>query len=310
MHTIILLNGNIISILIIYFVLNFFGVSKFSKRIFILSFIPFIFQTWSLVENMFTNSSFNIVNGEIIYGKIYFLHNLMLIISLISCLSIATIKRKNVPKYEYKVILLIGFLLSIPLVINIFAKNLIIFWDMNTYIIIAFYSIMQEKIVEYDATTGAISMQYFSAFTLREMIEKRKKYTVALLDVDNLTEINNTFGVEEGDVILKKIVEEIIKVKREKDKVVRMVGDKFLIIFDTDDLKVVSKIIKKFEEKINDYNIKSYKKYNIEFSLYYEVFNYNDSLFEDCVRKLTTYIYNIKKQKLIEYENKYKVSLK
>ncbi len=306
LYSIILLYGTSISIFIIYFLINFFGINKVPRKIILLSIIPLIVQALALVENIFNNTYFKIENGTLIYGSLYNLHAIILIFNLFICLVISFLKRKNVSKYEYRAILFTAVLLSIPLTANLFVRNVIMFWNMIASIIIVFYIIMQEKLVEYDTLTQATSMQYFNTFTLRKLINTNKKYIIALLDVDNLTAINNTFGYEEGDLVLKKIVETIIKVKREEDRVVRLVGDKFVIIFDTDDLTKVSKVIKNLEEEIGNYNKESYKKYNIEFTLFYENYDSTTKLFSDIIRKLTSYIYDIKKAKLIEYEKMYK----
>lgn len=62
--------------------------------------------------------------------------------------------------------------------------------------------------------------------------QRRKSYlTICYLDVDGLKLVNDQFGHQEGDQLLKKVVQIIKKNIRKSDTFCRMGGDEFLIIF-------------------------------------------------------------------------------
>lgn len=91
---------------------------------------------------------------------------------------------------------------------------------------------------------------------LRKEIERSKRYSrplsVMVLDLDNFKIINDTFGHQYGDEILKKIGENLKKYCRKVDTVGRFGGDEFVIILPETNLeksiKVANKIIKNLEK--------------------------------------------------------------
>jgi diguanylate cyclase (GGDEF)-like protein/PAS domain S-box-containing protein len=59
----------------------------------------------------------------------------------------------------------------------------------------------------------------------------KRPFTLAYLDVDNFKEVNDVFGHEVGDRLLKKVANKIRQVTRETDLVARLGGDEFAILF-------------------------------------------------------------------------------
>lgn len=78
-----------------------------------------------------------------------------------------------------------------------------------------------------DSLTGAYNRYYYD-----EQLKKSLRVSaVAMMDVDNFKEINDTFGHAVGDEVLKEIVKTISSFIRPVDTVVRMGGDEFLLTF-------------------------------------------------------------------------------
>lgn len=75
-----------------------------------------------------------------------------------------------------------------------------------------------------DSLTGAYNRGIFAEFNVDE------KDVLVYLDVNRFKEINDTYGHEMGDMILKQLVQAIKNHTRRSDAVVRMGGDEFLLI--------------------------------------------------------------------------------
>jgi len=84
-----------------------------------------------------------------------------------------------------------------------------------------------------DYPTGAYNKRFITTFLSEEIEssqEKQKKLTVAMVDIDNFKQINDTYGHVYGDHVLEKVAGTIISNLRQNDIVGRYGGDEFIII--------------------------------------------------------------------------------
>jgi diguanylate cyclase (GGDEF)-like protein len=91
-----------------------------------------------------------------------------------------------------------------------------------------------EKFSRLDTLTGILNRRAFQAVVEQE-IERMKRtnqpITLAYLDVDNFKRLNDQFGHNAGDRILKAIAETLQSSIRTIDSAARLGGDEFAIIF-------------------------------------------------------------------------------
>jgi len=125
-----------------------------------------------------------------------------------------------------------------------------------------------KKLARFDNLTGSCNRGYGLALLDRQLkLAKRNKTKILLayLDVDNFKDINDSFGHEEGDKVLKEVVKLLKSALREVDIICRMGGDEFLLILPDSSLKDVPLI----KERLNQILDKPYKiKFSIGFSCY------------------------------------------
>lgn len=96
----------------------------------------------------------------------------------------------------------------------------------------------------------------------------RRESPLALcfLDVDNLKQVNDTYGHIEGDVLLTNVTHSITEIVREVDHIVRMGGDEFLIVLPMCDEAGAEKIVSRIIEKLNALDSRGLKPYTHSFS--------------------------------------------
>ena len=91
-----------------------------------------------------------------------------------------------------------------------------------------------KKAALFDDLTGAYNRRYFEGF-LREAIERAKRerasVTIMVFDVDDFKRFNDEFGHAAGDEILQQTVALLKSVIRDGDRVCRIGGDEFVVIF-------------------------------------------------------------------------------
>jgi diguanylate cyclase (GGDEF)-like protein len=76
--------------------------------------------------------------------------------------------------------------------------------------------------------------------------------TISLIDIDKFKTINDTYGHDVGDVVLRKIAETLVTNMRENDIVCRLGGDEFLLILYEADGKTAGKAVERIRHSLAD----------------------------------------------------------
>lgn len=85
-----------------------------------------------------------------------------------------------------------------------------------------------------DFTTGALNSRAFNEMADVELRRARRydrPLSLAFLDLDNFKAVNDDFGHNVGDILLRKVVETIRTHIRASDVLARVGGDEFVILF-------------------------------------------------------------------------------
>lgn len=102
-----------------------------------------------------------------------------------------------------------------------------------------------------DPLTKAANRRYFSAIIeskIREYKIMGTTFGIAFLDIDNFKHVNDTYGHEVGDKVLKILAETIQSNLRKHDSLGRWGGEEFVILFsdvDSEGLLIVAEKIRK-----------------------------------------------------------------
>lgn len=76
--------------------------------------------------------------------------------------------------------------------------------------------------------------------------------TLALLDLDHFKRINDNYGHQSGDEVLRKIASRLLSAVRGEDCVCRFGGDEFLVLMTDTDAKVAAKIAERIRQAITE----------------------------------------------------------
>ncbi|PKN14057.1 MAG: hypothetical protein CVU67_07625 [Deltaproteobacteria bacterium HGW-Deltaproteobacteria-24] len=130
------------------------------------------------------------------------------------------------------------------------------------YYVISLTDITQIKqksnLLEYQANhdqlTGLYNRQKFNDIFTKEM-RRCKRYSsflsVILFDIDNFKTVNDNYGHEAGDDVLRKIANIISVNLRETDSLVRWGGEEFIVLLPETDLQTASSVAEKLLESLS-----------------------------------------------------------
>lgn len=126
--------------------------------------------------------------------------------------------------------------------------------------------------------------------------EKSNIISVLLLDIDNFKNINDTYGHDKGDEVIKAIGKKLNKYQDDNISIGRLGGDEFLImsknqLSKNDIINLVNSIQKVFEDPVSVDNTKFY----ISVSIGIAVYSNNGDDRRDIIRKADLALYNAKK---------------
>jgi diguanylate cyclase (GGDEF)-like protein len=70
-----------------------------------------------------------------------------------------------------------------------------------------------------------------------ESLQKQENFGIALIDIDNFKAVNDTYGHNTGDTILRAVAKRLLSSYRLSDSVGRWGGEEFLVVFNSGDPK-------------------------------------------------------------------------
>jgi diguanylate cyclase (GGDEF)-like protein len=114
-----------------------------------------------------------------------------------------------------------------------------------------------------DKLTGLYNRFYFEDY-VNKVFDKMYRYKSILIlifiDIDNFKYVNDTFGHEEGDNVLKKVSKILQESFRKHDLIVRYGGDEFIVFLEEKSYneKEIKDLLDKFVSRIED-NLRGFK---------------------------------------------------
>ena len=133
-----------------------------------------------------------------------------------------------------------------------------------------------EEFATYDAMTGLLNRRVGLLFLEKEIKNANRKgtpFTIGYIDINDLKIANDTYGHEEGDFLILTSTRFIKESIRETDTLCRLGGDEFFAILRECTIEQAEKIWQKAVEKIDNFNGKELKPYQISLSHGFVQFN-------------------------------------
>jgi diguanylate cyclase (GGDEF)-like protein len=151
-----------------------------------------------------------------------------------------------------------------------YSANWIPYW--NTAVRLAFFILVnelihqlrkahlhQQALASQDSLTGIANSRVFREYTQRAIFVSQRSgrpFTVAILDLDEFKQVNDSFGHAESDTVIRTTASLMEKALRPTDLVARLGGDEFgILMADTDDEQasvVLERVARNIREGVSE----------------------------------------------------------
>ena len=104
-----------------------------------------------------------------------------------------------------------------------------------------------------DELTGLANRRYFENCFEKEFLRTQRyhnKLTVVMFDIDHFKEVNDTYGHQCGDYVLKQIAHAALQTFRKTDTVFRYGGEEFVVILTETDIEQAKIPLERFRKTV------------------------------------------------------------
>ncbi len=166
----------------------------------------------------------------------------------------------------------------------------------------------------HDPLTNLPNRRMFMNQLRSEIIERnnsKSNLSILFIDLDNFKFINDKWGHDAGDLVIKEAANRIKEALRQTDMVARLGGDEFIVMLkdvqeDDDIIHYVKQILAKFQKPISTYG----QEYSLTCSLGIATYPENGDSAEQLITNADNALYHVKgrgKNDFAFYNNKMKV---
>ena len=143
-----------------------------------------------------------------------------------------------------------------------------------------------------DPLTGAYNRRYFHSVTKDLIALSRREGTnlsLAMIDIDDFKKVNDTYGHDIGDEVIKTIINIINNNIRKSDLLIRFGGEEFIILLPNTDVEQTFTVLEKIREKIQQCNLVE----NVSFTVSVGIskFIYSEDNIEKTVKRADEKLY-------------------
>jgi diguanylate cyclase (GGDEF)-like protein len=146
-----------------------------------------------------------------------------------------------------------------------------------------------------DGLTGALNSREFYRQVELELLQAarhQRAVSIAYLDLDNFKQVNDNFGHNSGDELLRAVADCIRTNLRRTDLLARMGGDEFAIFLPETDTQAVEAVVAKI--RLNLKLAMQGREYPVTFSLGAISFGQAPGSVDDILRQADLLMYTVK----------------
>jgi diguanylate cyclase (GGDEF)-like protein len=157
-----------------------------------------------------------------------------------------------------------------------------------------------EKEAKTDMVTGLFNRRAYNEICNMEyqrLVRNHRILSVVMFDIDHFKRINDTYGHDTGDIVLKNVAQIVESVIREYDYAFRIGGDEFLLLLPETNREQASLLAERIRKQIEDQKVVDKNNLILSLTASFGIaqYNQNDASIETVTRKADEALYQAKK---------------
>ncbi len=152
-----------------------------------------------------------------------------------------------------------------------------------------------QEMAEVDSLTTVFTRQYIMQELEDEILGTQhtgEKFVIAMIDIDHFKKVNDRYGHQIGDRVLRDVAKVIKDSLRKVDTVGRYGGEEFLVILSATSLEDGTKVLKRMLGKVGEIKYDDYPDLHITFSA--GLVEYRGESLEEMIKKADALLYQAK----------------
>ncbi|MBU0719974.1 diguanylate cyclase [bacterium] len=181
---------------------------------------------------------------------------------------------------------------SFAILVNNFEENYILSFSDISDTISAHFSL--ENKATHDNLTNAFNREYFESIIsdlIEESYKKDLKLGMILFDIDHFKNVNDSYGHNVGDLVLKHLVKTIHTTIRAEDILIRWGGEEFILLIRTQSLPNLLKLCEHIKEAVENERFEKIGQITCSFGV--TIHKFGESI-EETVRRADSGLYEAK----------------
>jgi diguanylate cyclase (GGDEF)-like protein len=211
--------------------------------------------------------------------------------------------RKAIEKKYFYSLLLFFVPPTVGTLLQTFIYGLSYNWVGMALSVLMVYFNIQNRSLNTDYLTGAYNRRQLDGYTKSKARSGENVFGAIMFDLDNLKQINDTYGHDAGDDALKDAVSVVRRSIRENDFIARTGGDEFVVILDVQDIRGLEAAKDRIEQGVAEFNKSSSRAYRLSFSYGYSIYDVKSGVqLDEFFKQIDTFMYKDKNEKKTRVE--------
>jgi len=165
-----------------------------------------------------------------------------------SWICVLAVKYRNVEWKKRLNIYLLGLFQLTAIIVEMLSSDFKALYVGGAFLLGIYYVFMMEVEGRYDQMTGVYSKRFY--YSEIERLNSNSSYIVFMLDVNGLKYINDNYGHEKGDAVIKSVSHSAWEIMHTKAKIFRIGGDEFVGFSTVMNETEINKCFEEIESKL------------------------------------------------------------